>query len=121
MSLWYGDLMPLFATYHKIKEQKQVRIERLKAGRFFNVTCERGHTAQMSAMDLSRRLDQVGEKILCPECYEQVKVGNIADGPLMNEEQKKQQQEEYLQWSKEQERERRRRREALDLEMAVDY
>lgn len=108
--------MPLFGTYHKIQEQKRLRVERLKAGRFFNVTCEKGHTTQMSAIDLARRLNDVGEKILCPECYEKVRVGAVTEGPLMNDEQKKQQQEDYLKWSEEQAKESRRRREALELE-----
>jgi hypothetical protein len=114
-----GEPMPLFGTYHKMQEQKRLRVERSKAGRFFKVTCEKRHTAQMSAIDLARRLDDVGEKIVCPECYEKVRIGVITDGPLMSEEQKKQQQADYLEWSEEQAKERRRRREALDLEMAA--
>ena len=50
----------------------------------------------MSGIDLCHRLTV--QEVLCPECYEWVKVNSITDGPLMNEAQKKKQQEEYLQW-----------------------
>jgi len=97
------------ALREHMKRQKELQIERLKAGRFFNVTCEKGHTMQMSGIDLCRRLDFLGEKIDCPECYEKAHVSSITEGEPMTEEQKKQQQEEYLRWSKEKERERDRK------------
>ncbi len=97
-----------------------LRIERLKTGRFFDVTCEKGHTMQMSGIDLCRRLEiKFGETLLCPECYEWVKVSSITDGPLMNEEQKNKQQEEYLEWEKEQKEAQRRRQAELDQETAT--
>lgn len=84
----------------RAKQFREQRLARLRAGRFFYVTCERGHKTQMSGIDLCRRLeaDPNGEKVLCPECYEFVKVVTIVDGPLMSEDEKKKQQEEYLQW-----------------------
>jgi hypothetical protein len=94
--------MPLFGDFlgiGKMKEFREQRLARLKAGRFYYVTCEQGHRSQMSGIDLCRRLRvQKQEEVLCPECYEWVKVSTITDGPLMNEDQKKKQQEEYLQW-----------------------
>ena len=91
--------MDLFGI-KRAKQFREQRLARLRAGRFFYVTCERGHKTQMSGIDLCRRLeaDPNGEKVLCPECYEVVKVVTIVDGPLMSEDEKKKQQEEYLQW-----------------------
>lgn len=88
---------------------------------FFNVTCEKGHTTQMSGIDLCRRLHFLGEKLDCPECYEQLKLGGITDGPLMSDEQKKQQQEEYLKWSQEQKRERSRKEHEYMVEGALGW
>jgi hypothetical protein len=106
--------MPLFGRFQKIKQQRLLRIERLKAGRFFDVTCERGHTTKMSGIDLCRRLEtRFGETVLCPKCYEWVKVRSIIDGPLMNEEERRKQQEDYLVWEQEQKEKLRRRRAEL--------
>ena len=78
------------------------------------ITCEKGHTAQMSGLDLARRINYfklrgAGEMIQCPACYETVKLVSITEGPLMNDDQKKQQEEDYLKWSQEQKRQRERK------------
>jgi hypothetical protein len=103
----------------EVRAARQRRLERLKAGRFYSVTCERGHTTQMSGIDLCRNADTFCEKVLCPECYERVKITQITDGPLMNEEQKKKQQEEYMVWLKEQEREKKRQEDIFWLQEAA--
>ena len=54
-----------------------------------------------------------------PECYVQVRVTNIVNGPLMNDEQNKQQREDYLKWSQEREQERRRKRHEMSMEAGV--
>jgi hypothetical protein len=114
-------LLPLLGRFAKIKEQRELRLARLRAGRFYEVTCEKGHKNQMSGIDLCRRLEKkFGEKVLCPECYDWVRVTNITDGPLMNEEQKKKQQEEYLVWEKEQKEALERRRAELRQAEAID-
>lgn len=112
--------MPLFSSINaEGLKRKQLQLERLKAGRFFSVTCEKGHTTQMSGIDLCRRLDVRMEKVQCPECYEQVRVTSIVDGAPMNDEQKKQQAEDYLKWSQEREQERRRKRHEASMEAGV--
>jgi hypothetical protein len=112
--------MPIFGRFQKIEEQRQLRIGRLRAGRFFNVTCEKGHITQMSGIDLCRRLEvKFGEKVLCPECYEWVRVGSITDGPLMSEEQRKKQQEEYLEWEKERKEQIRKRVAQIETEAVL--
>lgn len=73
----------------------------------------------MSGIDLCRRLDVRMEKVDCPQCYEQLRLTDIADGPLMNEEQKKQQAEDYLIWSREREQEKRRKRHEASMEAGV--
>jgi hypothetical protein len=112
--------MPLFGDFlgiRKMKEFRELRLARLKAGRFFYVTCEKGHRSEMSGVDLCRRLRIMKvEEVHCPECYEWVKVSTITDGPLMNEDQKKKQQEEFLQWEKEKEEERRKQLMADNIE-----
>lgn len=112
--------MPFFSSINaEGLKRKQLQLERLQAGRFFNVTCEKGHTTQMSGIDLCRRLDVRMEKLDCPECYQQVRLSSIVDGPLMNDEQKKQQADDYLKWSKEREEERKRKHHEASMEAGV--
>jgi len=120
--LWWGALRDYLNT------QRQLQLERMKAGRFFMVTCENQHVIQMSGLDIARRLDfyklqGAGEMIQCPQCYELVRLVSIADGPLMNDEQKKQQEEDYLKWSQEQKRlrEQRRHEQAVESELALGW
>jgi hypothetical protein len=108
-----------FGKFKKIKENRERMLERLRAGRFYQVTCEKGHTPTLSALDLWKRMDNVGERMLCPECYESVMITEIKDGTLMTEEQKKKQQEDYLVWSEERKRELRRRQEARGIQEAA--
>jgi hypothetical protein len=113
--LWWGTLRDYLNT------QRQLQLERMKAGRFYMVTCEHQHVTQMSGLDIARRLNfyklqGAGEMIQCPECYELVRLVSIADGPLMNDEQRKQQEEDYVKWSQEQ----KRLREQREFERSVD-
>ena len=113
--LWWGALRDY------LNRQRQLQIERMKAGRFYMVTCEHQHVTQMSGLDIARRLNfyklqGAGEMIQCPECYELVRLVSIADGPLMNDEQRKQQEEDYVKWSQEQ----KRLREQREFERSVD-
>ena len=96
--LWWG-------ARHYLNRQQQLQLERMKAGRFFMVTCENRHTVQMSGLDIARRLDfyklrGAGEMIKCPECHEHVRLLSIADGPPMSDQQRRQQEEDYLKWSR---------------------
>ena len=113
--LWWGALRDYLNT------QRQLQPERMKAGRFYRVTCEHQHVTQMSGLDIARRLNLyklqgAGEMIQCPECYELVRLVSIADGPLMNDEQRKQQEADYVKWSQEQ----KRLREQREFERSVD-
>lgn len=73
----------------------------------------------MSGIDLCRRLDFLGEKLDCPDCYEKVHVGTITPGPEMTEEQKKKQQDDYLEWSTQKEQEWERKRHQRSVEYGV--
>src|SRR5208283_4754450 len=59
----------------------------------------RGHVCR--SLETTRRGDE-NMRLSRPECYEQVRVTSIVNGPLMNDEQK-QQAEDYLKWSEERE------------------
>jgi hypothetical protein len=121
-TLWWGALREY------LNNQRQLQLERMKAGMFYLVTCEHQHVVQMSGLDIARRLDfyklrGAGEMIQCPECYALVRLVSIADGPLMDDEQKKHQEEDYLKWSQEQKRlrEERRHEQAVESELALGW
>lgn len=91
-------------TNKRLKAHYNLQVERVRAGRFFDVTCEQGHTLEMTGVDLCRRLDSIGEYILCPECVGWVKAISIIKGRSMSREQKEQQENEYAAWLDEMER-----------------
>jgi hypothetical protein len=85
-------------TPKRVKAYRKLRTARVRAGRFFDVTCERGHVFEMTGAALCYRLDGLGEHMQCPECLAWVKVASIVEGLAMNEEQREQQEKDYEAW-----------------------
>jgi hypothetical protein len=96
--------MPLILTPRKVKTFRRLCLERVKAGRFFNVTCVFGHVLELSGVDLCYRLAGLGENIWCTECLKRAQVRSIAEGRLMSEQEKEKQEKDYLEWKDEWER-----------------
>ena len=96
--------LPWLLTPKRVKAYRRLRLERVRAGRFFNVTCQYGHVLEMSGLDLCNWLASLGDDILCPECSRYVRVVSIADGRSMTEQEKEQQMKGYLKWKEETER-----------------
>lgn len=93
-------------TPKKVKAYRRLRTERIDAGRFFDVTCEFGHTHEMTGVDLCRHLDGLGESILCPSCVKWVKVIRLVEGRVMTVGEKELQEKDYSAWLDEMERAR---------------
>jgi len=64
----------------KVRAYRKLRRERVEMGRYFTVTCERGHVIEMTGFDLCCHLNSIGEKLQCPECVAWVKVHSIIVG-----------------------------------------
>ena len=93
--------MPLLLTPKKVKAYHKLRLERVKAGRFFSVICVFGHNFEMSGLDLCNWLASLGDNVFCPECSNYVRVVSIVDGRLMTEQEREQQWKDYLIWKEE--------------------
>jgi hypothetical protein len=91
-------------TPKKVREYRRLRVERVKAGRFFDITCEQGHVSEMTGVELCRLLDSLGEYVLCAPCADWVKVIAVIEGRSMTEEQKEQQAKDYAAWIDEMQR-----------------
>jgi hypothetical protein len=113
--------MLILGRIEKFKDQNELRLQLIRVGRFFDVTCERGHVTRMSGIDLCRRLDERGEKVMCPECFQRIilfadkmpKIVSIIDSLPMTDAEREKQHEEYLAWNEERKRKFTRRKERL--------
>ena len=82
----------------KVRAYQSLRCQRVEMGRYFTVTCERGHVIEMTGFDLCCHLNSVGERLQCPECVSWVKVGSIIVGREMNHEARNKQLQDYEDW-----------------------
>jgi len=85
----------------KVKAYHKLRRERVEMGRYFIITCERGHSVEMTDLELCWHLNSLGESMTCPQCGSWVKVSSIVIGREMDYETKNNQLKDYEDWLEE--------------------
>ena len=70
-------------------------------GHYFVITCEHGHSVEMTGFELCWHLNGLGDTFTCPECGSWVKVSSIVTGRDMDYETKNKQLKDYEDWLEE--------------------